>query len=148
MRIAAEVKGFDPAALVPSKEARRIDRNVVLAVAAAQEAWADAAIEEFDPARVGILVGSAIGGIATIAEQQRRLPRARRRPRLAVLHPHRARRLGERPDRDRARDHGPNYAPVSACATGSTAIGEGAATIVRGEADVVLAGGTEAASRR
>jgi 3-oxoacyl-[acyl-carrier-protein] synthase II len=145
VRIAAEVKGFDPSALVPPKEARRMDRNVLLAVAAAQEAWNDAGLEGVDPARVGILVGSAIGGIATIAEQ------------LGVFH--------ERgPDRlspffipsvlvDTASGQiaiqlgltGPNFAPVSACATGSTAIGEGAATIRRGQADVVLAGGTEAA---
>jgi 3-oxoacyl-[acyl-carrier-protein] synthase II len=145
VRIAAEVKGFDPSALVPPKEARRMDRNVLLAVAAAQEAWDDAGLENVDPARVGILVGSAIGGIATIAEQ------------LGVFH--------ERgPDRlspffipsvlvDTASGQiaiqlgltGPNFAPVSACATGSTAIGEGAATIRRGQADVVLAGGTEAA---
>ena len=104
------------------------------------------AIEEFDPARVGILVGSAIGGIATIAEQQQSLPRARGRPRLAVLHPVGARRHGERPDRDPARaSPARTTRPVSACATGSTAIGEGAATIVRGQADIVLAGGTEAA---
>ena len=83
-----------------------MDRNVLLAVAAAQEAWDDAAIGEFDPARVGILVGSAIGGIATIAEQQQHADRAGRRPRLAVLHPLRPRRHGERPDRDPARDHG------------------------------------------
>ena len=145
VRIAAEVKGFDPSALVPPKEARRMDRNVLLAVAAAQEAWNDAGLDGVDPARVGILVGSAIGGIATIADQ------------LGVFH--------ERgPDRlspffipsvlvDTASGQiaiqlgitGPNFAPVSACATGSTAIGEGAATIRRGQADVVLAGGTEAA---
>src|SRR6187402_2812912 len=64
VRIAAEVRGFDPGELVPAKEARRMDRNVLLAVAAAKEAWDHAAIEEFDPARVGIIVGSAIGGIA------------------------------------------------------------------------------------
>ena len=71
VRIAAEVRGFDSSALVPPKEARRMDRTVLLAVAAAQEAWDDAAIEDVDPARVGILVGSAIGGIATIVDQQR-----------------------------------------------------------------------------
>ncbi len=144
VRIAAEVKGFDPSALVPAKEARRMDRNVLLAVAAAQEAWDDAAIEEFDPARVGILVGSAIGGIATIVEQQQTL----------------ATRGGDRVSPffipsalvDTASGQiaiqlgltGINYGPVSACATGSTAIGEGSAAIVRGQADVVLAGGTEA----
>src|SRR6185503_13919578 len=144
VRIAAEVRDFDPGDLVPAKEARRMDRNVLLAVAAAQEAWDHAAIGEFDPARVGILVGSAIGGITTIAEQQQTL----------------LERGGDRVSPffipsalvDTASGQiaiqlgitGPNYAPVSACATGSTAIGEGAATIVRGQADVILAGGTEA----
>ena len=144
VRIAAEVRGFDPSARVPPKEARRMDRNVLLAVAAAQEAWDDAAIETFEPSRVGILVGSAIGGITTIVEQQQTL----------------AERGGDRVSPffipstlvDTASGQiaiqlgltGLNYAPVSACATGSTAIGEGAAAIVRGQADVVLAGGTEA----
>lgn len=145
VRIAAEATGFDPSALVPPKEARRMDRNVLMAVAAATEAWADAGLEGVDPARVGILVGSAIGGIGTIAEQH------------AIF-------TERGPDRvspffipsalvDTASGQiaiqlgltGPNFAPVSACATGSTAIGEGAATIRRGQADVVLAGGTEAA---
>ena len=71
VRIAGEVRGFDPDVHVPPKEGRRMDRNVLLAVAAAHEAWADSGIEGADPARVGILVGSAIGGIATIAEQHR-----------------------------------------------------------------------------
>ena len=145
VRIAGEVRGFDASALVPSKEARRMDRNVLMAVAAAYEAWTEAGIEEFDPARVGILVGSAIGGIATIAEQQRVfLERGADRvspffiPSALVdtASGQIAIQLGIT---------GPNFAPVSACATGSTAIGEGAATIVRGQADVVLAGGTEAA---
>ena len=145
VRIAGEVRGFDPSALIPAKEARRMDRNVLLAVAAAQEAWDEAGIEEFDPARVGILVGSAIGGIATIAEQQQIfLERGADRvspffiPSALVdtASGQIAIQLGIT---------GPNFAPVSACATGSTAIGEGAATIVRGQADIVLAGGTEAA---
>ncbi len=145
VRIAGEVQGFDPSALIPAKEARRMDRNVLMAVAAAQEAWDDAAVQEYDPARVGILVGSAIGGIATIAEQQRIfLERGADRvspffiPSALVdtASGQIAIQLGLT---------GPNFAPVSACATGSTAIGEGAATIVRGQADIVLAGGTEAA---
>jgi 3-oxoacyl-[acyl-carrier-protein] synthase II len=145
VRIAAEVKGFDASALVPPKEARRMDRNVLLAVAAAHEAWADAGLEGKDPARVGILVGSAIGGIAGIAEQhQVFLERGHDRvspffiPSVLVdtASGQIAIQLGLT---------GPNFAPVSACATGSTAVGEAAATIVRGQADVVLAGGTEAA---
>src|SRR6185437_13613387 len=70
VRIAAEVKGFDPAAVVGPKEARRLDRYVVLGVAAATEAAADASLDgAYDPSRVGVLFGSAIGGIIGIAEQ-------------------------------------------------------------------------------
>jgi 3-oxoacyl-[acyl-carrier-protein] synthase II len=145
VRIAAEVKGFDPETVAPAKEVRRMDRNVVLAVAAAREAWSDAGLEGVDPARVGILVGSAIGGIATIAEQHATLlERGADRvspfflPSVLVdtASGQIAIALGLR---------GPNYAPVSACATGSTALGEGMELIRRGQADVVLAGGTEAA---
>ena len=70
VRIAGEVKGFDASSVAPPKEARRIDRNVLLALGAAQEAWRDAALSDFDPARVGIVVGSAIGGLPGIVEQQ------------------------------------------------------------------------------
>jgi 3-oxoacyl-[acyl-carrier-protein] synthase II len=145
VRIAAEVRGFEIGELVPGKEARRMDRNVLLAVAAAQEAWYDAGLNGMDPTRVGILVGSAIGGIATIAEQRQTFAERgfdRVSPffipsvlvdtasgQIAI-------QLGIK---------GQNFAPVSACATGSTAVGEAAASIRRGQADVVLAGGTEAA---
>ena len=145
VRIAAEVDGFDPGALIPAKEARRMDRNVLLAVAAAQQAWDDAGIDGVDKSRVGILVGSAIGGIATVAEQQQ-IFAERGHDRVSpffipsvlvdTASGQIAIQLGIT---------GQNFAPVSACATGSTAIGEGAASIVRGQADVVLAGGTEAA---
>src|SRR5215468_8665990 len=69
VRIAAEVKDFDPGSVIAPKEARRLDRNVLLALGAAREAWADAALDGFDPARAGIVVGSAIGGLPGIAEQ-------------------------------------------------------------------------------
>ena len=143
VRIAAEVKDFDPAAVAPAKEARRMDRNVLLAVGAAQEAWRHSGIREFDPARVGIVVGSAIGGLPGIVDQVDVL-RDRGPDRVSPFFipsvlvdsasGQIAISLGLR---------GPNYAPVSACATGSHAVGEGAETIRRGAADVVLAGGTE-----
>ena len=143
VRIAAEVKGFEPEAIVGPKDARRLERNVVLAVAAAREAWADAGVEGVDPARAGILVGSAIGGVVgVLAQDQVRRERGHDRvspwflPNVLVdsASGQIAIDLGIR---------GPNYAPVSACATGSHAVGEGAETIRRGDADVVLAGGTE-----
>jgi 3-oxoacyl-[acyl-carrier-protein] synthase II len=144
VRIAAEVKGFDPTAVASPKELRKLDRNVVLALGAAREAVADSGLNGFDPYRVGIVFGSAIGGIGGIEEQDgvlRERGPARVSPnfipnvlvdsasgQLAIS-------LGIR---------GPNYAVVSACATGSHAIGEAAELIKRGDVDAVLAGGTEA----
>jgi 3-oxoacyl-[acyl-carrier-protein] synthase II len=143
--IAAEVTDFDGSAAGSPKELRRLDRNVVLALAAAREAVADAGLDGFDANRVGIVVGSAIGGIAGIEEQAAVFSErghGRVSPffipsvlvdsasgQLAIS-------LGFR---------GPNHAVVSACATGSSAIGEAAELIKRGDADAVLAGGTEAA---
>jgi 3-oxoacyl-[acyl-carrier-protein] synthase II len=143
VRIAGEVKDFDPASVTSVKDARRMDRNVLLALGAAREAWGDAGMDGFDPARVGVVVGSAIGGLPGIVEQQQTLvERGADRvspffiPSVLVdtASGQIAISLGLR---------GPNYAPVSACATGSSAVGEGAEIIARGAADVVLAGGTE-----
>jgi 3-oxoacyl-[acyl-carrier-protein] synthase II len=144
VRVAAEVKDFSPNGLVSAKEARRLDRNVLLALAAGKEALDDAALNGFDPARTGVVFGSAIGGFLGIMEQHEVL-KERGPDRVS---PHflpnvlvdsasgqLAISLGLR---------GPNYAPVSACATGSHAVGEGAEIIRRGDADVILAGGTEA----
>src|SRR5438067_387039 len=63
VRIAAEVKEFDPTAVAAPKEVRKLDRNVLLALGAGREALADAGLNGFDPARVGIVFGSAIGGV-------------------------------------------------------------------------------------
>ena len=143
VRIAGEVKDFDPTSVASPKEARKLDRNVLLALGAAREAWADSGVNGVDPARVGILVGSAIGGLPGIAEQhQVLLERGADRvspffiPSVLVdsASGQLAISLGIK---------GPNYAPVSACATGSHAVGEAAELIKRGDADVVLAGGTE-----
>src|SRR3954447_17438082 len=62
VRVAAEVKDFEPPDIVSAKDARRLERNVLLALAAGQEALADAGLNGFDPSRVGIVFGSAIGG--------------------------------------------------------------------------------------
>jgi 3-oxoacyl-[acyl-carrier-protein] synthase II len=146
VRIAAEVKDFDPTSVASPKEVRKLDRNVLLALAAAKEAAVDAGLDEsgYDAARVGIVFGSAIGGFLGIMEQHDVL-RERGPDRVSpnflpnVLvdsaSGQLAISLGYR---------GPNYAPVSACATGSHAVGEAAELIRRGDADAVLSGGTEA----
>jgi 3-oxoacyl-[acyl-carrier-protein] synthase II len=145
VRIAAEVKDFDPTQVAAPKEARRLDRNVLLSLGAAREAVADAKLDgAYSPDRIGILFGTAIGGIAGIVEQVD-VMRERGPDRVAptfipnvlvdTASGQLAIALGFR---------GPNYAPVSACATGSTAVGEAAELIKRGGADAVLAGGAEA----
>jgi 3-oxoacyl-[acyl-carrier-protein] synthase II len=145
VRIAAEVKDFDPSTVASHKEARKLDRYVLLSLGAAREAVAHAGLEgAYDPARVGILFGSAIGGFLGVMEQAEVL-RERGADRVtptfipSVLVDAASGQLaisfGFR---------GPNYAPVSACATGSTAIGEAAELIKRGDADAALAGGAEA----
>ena len=144
VRVAAEVKDYEPNGVVSPKEARRLDRNVVLALGAAKEAMDDAGLNGFDPARVGVVFGSAIGGFLGIMQQHEVLQE--RGPDRVSPHflpnvlvdsasGQLAISLGLR---------GPNYAPVSACATGSHAIGEAAEIIRRGDADAILAGGTEA----
>ena len=144
VRIASEVKGFEPEAVVGPKDARRLERNVVLAVAAAREAWADAGVDGIDPARAGIVVGSAIGGVMGVLQQDD-VRRERGHTRVSPWFLPNV--LVDSASGQIAIDlglRGPNYAPVSACATGSHAVGEGAETIRRGDADVIVAGGTEA----
>ncbi len=144
VRVAAEVKDFDPTTVASPKEIRKLDRNVLLSLAAATEAVEDAGLRDFDPTRVGIVFGSAIGGFLGIMEQhevlqQRGADRVSPNflPNVLVdsASGQLAISLGIR---------GPNYAVVSACATGSHAVGEGAELIRRGDADAVLAGGAEA----
>jgi 3-oxoacyl-[acyl-carrier-protein] synthase II len=144
VRIAAEVKGFDGAQVASPKEARKLERNVLLALGASREALADANLNGFDPHRVGIIFGSAIGGVTGIVEQ------------AAVLRDRGADRVSPNflPNVlvDTASGQlaislgikGPNYAVVSACATGSHAIGEASELVRRGYVDAALAGGTEA----
>jgi 3-oxoacyl-[acyl-carrier-protein] synthase II len=144
VRIAGEVKDFDPSGVVSAKDARKLERNVLLGVAAGREALDDAGLNGFDPARVGVVFGSAIGGVPGLLEQAEIL-RERGPDRVSPnflpnilvdsVSGQLAISLGIR---------GPNYAVVSACATGSHAVGEAAEMIKRGAADAVLAGGTEA----
>src|SRR5881398_3526315 len=145
VRIAAEVKDFDPTQVASPKDARRLDRNVLLSLGAAREAVSDARLDGvYSPDCVGILFGTAIGGFIKLMEEHDVL-RERGPDRVApsfipsvlvdAASGQLAISLGFR---------GPNYAPVSACATGSTAIGEAAEVIKRGDADAVLAGGAEA----
>jgi 3-oxoacyl-[acyl-carrier-protein] synthase II len=145
-RFACEVKGFDAAALFGGKEARRMDRFCQFAVAATQEAieHAGLSLPDENRDRIGVAVGTAIGGIGTLLEQaeiMREKGPDRVSPFLVpmIISDSAAGmiaiRLGVR---------GPNEAVATACATGSNVIGEAVEMIRRGSADVMLAGSSEA----
>lgn len=146
-KFAAEVKGFDGVALFGAREARKMDRFTQFAMAATLEAMEQAnfSIDESNRDRVGVLIGSGIGGILTLLEQVE-VMRERGPDRISpflipmmisdsaagmvAIH------LGAR---------GPNMALATACASGSNAIGEAAEMIRRGTVDVMIAGASEAA---
>jgi 3-oxoacyl-[acyl-carrier-protein] synthase II len=145
VNIAAEVTDFDPTAAMHAKEVRKTGLDVHYGVAAAMEAARDSGLEVADPSRAGVIIGSAVGGLPQVLEQQKVLEeRGRERvsphwlPNMLVdtTTSHVATQLGWR---------GANYAIVSACASGSHAIGDAALVVRRGQADAVLAGGTESA---
>ncbi len=145
-RIAGEVKGFDPAAAIGSKEARRMDRFVQMAVAATKEALRDAQLEinASNAERVGVLMGSGIGGIATLMEQARMLDSRGPERVSPFLVPMMIVDIVAGQVAIHTGAKGPNFAVVSACATSAHCIGEAFEVIRRGDADAVIAGGSEA----
>jgi 3-oxoacyl-[acyl-carrier-protein] synthase II len=145
-RIAAEVKDFDPATLFGRREARRMDRYTQLAMAAAGQAVDSAGLifTESNAHRIGAIIGSGIGGIISLMDQVEVL-RERGPNRVSpFLIPM---MLSDTASGQVAINYGlkgPNFAVISACATGANAIGEAAEVVRRGAADVMLAGGSEA----
>ena len=147
VKIAAEVKGFDPESKLGKKDSRRLDRFSQFAVVASLEALEQSGVdlENEDPTRFSSIIGSGVGGIMTLSEQ------------FDVLHE-------KGPDRispflipmmlpDMASGNvsmklgakGINYSPVTACATGTDAIGQAYDLIIKGDIDMAIAGGSEAA---
>ncbi len=144
-RIAGEVKGFEPEKWMDRKEIRRNDRFIHFALAAADMAIQDGGLEmsKENPERVGAIVGSGMGGLASLEETHAQfLERGVRKigpffiPSIIInLAPGQiALRHGLK---------GPNFSPVSACATSNHAIGDAMMYIERGMADVMVAGGAE-----
>ena len=148
VRFACEVKGFDPGQYVERKEIKRTDRFAQFAIAAATQAMREAGLEEslgsLDPERFGVIVGSGIGGIHTFEEQHAKLIERGPSRVSPFFVPMFISDIAAGLISIRYNAKGPNYCTVSACASGAHAVGNAFRSIQHGEADVMLAGGTEA----
>ncbi|MGM0714793.1 beta-ketoacyl-ACP synthase II [Brevibacillus parabrevis] len=146
-KIAGLVRDFDPEARFGRKEARRMDRFCQFAIAAADEALADAGLrlDDCDRERIGVYVGSGIGGVQTLLDQYDTL-RSRGPERVSpTLVPMLISNIAAAMISIKYGIYGPTMSPVTACSIGNTSIGEAYRLIQSGKADVVIAGGTEAA---
>ncbi len=147
VNVAGEVKGFDPVQYIDKKEAKRMDRYTQLAIAASKQAFEDSGLKEteYNPERMGVIVGSGIGGLATIEEQAGKL-KSRGPKRISpffipmsivnMASGNVAIALGAK---------GLCNTVVTACASGTNAVGEAFRNLQYGYADIIVAGGTEAA---
>jgi 3-oxoacyl-[acyl-carrier-protein] synthase II len=149
VKIAAEVKDFDPLTVLEKKEARRLCRFLHFAVAAAHEAVEDARLDTSHGLgdRAGVLVGSGIGGLDALEDNHSILLERGPRRVSPFLVPQMISNMASGVISMRLGARGPNLSIVTACATGTHSIGEGFRLIQRGEADLVIAGGSEAPVR-
>jgi 3-oxoacyl-[acyl-carrier-protein] synthase II len=146
VRFACEVKGFDPLKAMERKEAKRADLYTQYAVTAAVEAMADAKLTgaAYDNDRLGVIVGSGIGGLKSF-EEQHDIYRERGASKISPFFiPMFIADIAAGVVSMRFNARGPNYATVSACATSAHAIGDAFRTIQYGDADIIISGGAEA----
>lgn len=148
VKVAAEVKGFDASAYLGKREAKHLDPCVQFALAASDEAMRDAGLDEagaIDHERLGVYVGSGVGGMGTLVDNvltiNDRGPRRASPYMIAMMISNMA--AGNIAIRHRAL--GPTLPVVTACATSAHAIGEAFRAVKHGYADAIIAGGTEAA---
>jgi len=147
VRIAGEVRGFDPVDYMSAKEARRMDRFVQFAVAATQQAVAQARlkVDQAIADQVGVIVGAGMGGINTYTEELKVLLEKGPRRVSPFLIPMITVDVAAVQIALLTGARGPNWGLSSACSTGADAIGQAYETIRRGDAQAMIAGGTEAA---
>ncbi len=142
---AGEVKGFDAAAEVGKKDARRLDRFSQFAIVASRQAVAQSGLDiSAEPERVGVLIGTGMGGMETFEAGAENLLNGGPRRVSPFFVPMMLANMASGNVAIDLGAKGPNYAPVSACAASAHAIGEGTLMIRNGIADVVVAGGAEA----
>lgn len=146
-RIAGEIKNFDPSQFVNKQEIRRYDDFILYSIAASEMAMADAKLTvspEFSE-RTGVIIGSAIGGLYTLEEELRNLFSANPRKISPFAVPAILANLASGHVSIRFGARGPINCAVTACAAGTSAIGDAYKTIAYGDADVMITGGVEAA---
>lgn len=145
-RIAGEVKDFEPAKYIDKKEAKRMDRCTQFAVAAARMAFEDSGmdLEKTDRTRVGVVVGTGIGGIDTLHDQYKTLFDKGPGRISPFFVPMMIANMAAGQTSITFGLQGPSTCVVTACATGTNSIGDAFKIIQRGDADVMVAGGTEA----
>ena len=148
---AGDPHAFDPDKTMSAKERRRIEDFILYAIAAADEAVADCGWKpeaDEDKNRTGVLIGSGIGGIDTIGATAIQLERDGPRKISPFFIPSSLINLASGQVSIRHGFRGPNHAVVTACATGAHAVGDASRLIMYGDADVMIAGGAEAAVGR
>jgi 3-oxoacyl-[acyl-carrier-protein] synthase II len=146
-QVAGEVKDFNPGDFFDAKEARRMDRFTVYAVAAAIQAYEDAGLKngDIDPDRIGIVLGNGIGGIEVLGDNFKKYFERGVKAVHPLLAPMMIINIAPGNIAIKLNLQGPCHAVVTACASGTDAIGEALSWVRRGRADMMLAGGTEAA---
>jgi 3-oxoacyl-[acyl-carrier-protein] synthase II len=146
-KFAAEVKGFDPVVLFGPREARKMDRFAQFAVASAMEAMAqaDLKIDSTNRDRVGVIIGTGIGGIGTMIDNYEAMSERGPERVSPFLIPMMISDSAAGILAIRTGARGPNMSLATACATGTNALGEAAAMIRRDAADIMLVGSSEAA---
>lgn len=146
-KIAGVIRDFDADEIFGKKEARRLDRFSQFSLAAAEQAWTDSELDlkRIDGERLGVYVGSGIGGLETLIENIDALRQKGPRRVSPTLVPAMISNAAAAQISIQWNAMGPSMSPVSACAIGNTAIGEAFRLIRSGEVDVMFAGGTEAA---
>ncbi len=146
-RICAEVKNFEPEKYIDKKKIRRMDRFTQLAFAAAKIAIEDAKLdmEREDPFRVGVIVGSGIGGLSTVAAEHKVLLEKGPRRVSPFMIPMLITNIAAGEIAIAYNIQGPNYSLSSACATSNHTVGDALRLIRYGDADAIIAGGSEAA---
>jgi 3-oxoacyl-[acyl-carrier-protein] synthase II len=147
-RIAAEVKRFDPTLFIEKREVKKMDTFIHYALAASEQAMRDAGLLAYgrmDGNRVGVIIGSGIGGFGSIEAQHETLLEHGPKRISPFFIPSSIVNLAAGRVSIRFGARGPNSAPCTACSAGSHAIGDSFRIIERGDADIMIAGGSEAA---